>query len=202
MKARTIDAKDKNAISIAVSVLKRSGVIIYPTESSYGIGADATSENAIRRVCRMKGRKNKPISIIVSSVKMARYYAHLDKEASLLAGNLMPGRLTLVVKKKKNLPDILSKDTIGFRIPPHEFFVTLVKKFGKPITATSANKAGLPALYRIRDVVKTFGDSADLIIDAGNLSKRKTSTVYDVVNKRIIRKGPVKETDIEKCLKA
>ncbi len=201
MKAKIVNVRDTNAIPLAVSVLRRGGVVIYPTESSYGIAADSTNEKAVRRIVELKGRENKSIPVIVSSLAMAKRYAHVGKKASMLIEKFMPGRLTLVVNKR-NLPDILSKDTIGFRIPPHEFSVAVTRRLGKPITATSANKSGGPALYRIKDVVKTFGNSVELIIDAGNLPKRKVSTVYDVVNRRIIRKGPVKERDIVKCLKA
>ena len=132
---------------------------------------------------------------------MAEKYAVIDPLARRLIKKFMPGRLTLVVRKKKTLPYILSKETVGFRIPPHAFSLALLKKFGKPITATSANNSGHPPIYRIKDAIKTFSD-ADLIIDAGNLPKRKPSTVFDIINRKVLRKGPVKEKGILKYLNA
>lgn len=201
MKTTIIKSKGKNAIPAAVNVLEKGGAIIYPSESSYGMGADATNGKAVKRIVEIKGRENKPISIIVSSLAMAKEYAEIDQLTRRLIKRFMPGRLTLVAKKK-SLPDILSKETIGIRIPPHKFSLLLLRSFGKPITATSANLSGKPQLYKIKDVIKTFSGSINLIIDAGNLPKRKPSTVFDVINKRVVRKGPIKEKEILKCLKA
>ena len=198
MKTTIIKSKEKNTIPTAVNVLKKGGVIIYPSESSYGIGADATSSKAIRKIFEIKGREKKPISIIVSSLRMIKCYAYVGKEDLLLIKKFMPGRLTLVVKKKKMIPDILSKETIGFRIPPHKFSLLLLKKFGTPITATSANKSGKPPLYKISEVIKTFSGKVDVIIDGGNLPRKQPSTVFDTTNRKIVRKGPVKEKDIMK----
>jgi len=202
LKTAIIKSKGKNAIPAAVNVLEEGGVIIYPSESSYGMGADATNGKAVERIIKIKGRENKPIPIIVSSIEMAKKYAVIDPLTKRLMKKFMPGRLTLVVKKKKPLPDILSKNTIGFRLPPHEFSRLLLKALGKPITATSANRSGKLTLYKIKDVIRDFSGDVDLIIDAGNLPRRQPSTVYDVINKKIIRKGPVKEKEIMKCTKA
>ena len=201
MKTVIIKAKDKNAISTAVRVLKKGGIIVYPTETSYGIGADATSSKAIRKIFRIKTRdKGKQISIIVSSLNMAKRYAIVDEFAQKLTQKFMPGPLTLI-SRKKNLPDILSKNTIAWRIPSHPFALALVKKFGKPVTATSANKSGKPQMYKINDVIKSFPGSVDLIIDAGNLPRRRPSTVFDASNKKVLRKGPVKERMLEELLR-
>lgn len=201
MKTVIIKAKDKNAISTAVRVLKKGGIIIYPTETSYGIGADATNSKAIRKIFKIKTRdKGKPISIIVSSLSMAKKYAFIDALSGKLAQKFMPCPLTLI-SRKKNLPGMLSKNTIAWRIPSHAFALALVKKFGKPITATSANKSGKPQMYKINDVIKSFSGSVDLIIVAGNLPRRRPSTVFDAANKKVLRKGPVKEKDISACLK-
>ncbi|MBI2075868.1 MAG: threonylcarbamoyl-AMP synthase [Candidatus Aenigmarchaeota archaeon] len=201
MKTVIIKAKYKNAISAAVRVLKKGGIIIYPTETSYGIGADAANSDAIKKIFRIKIReKGKQISIIVSSLSMAKEYAVIGILTKKLAQKFMPGPLTLI-SKKKNLPGILSKNTIAWRIPSHAFALALVKKFGKPITATSANKSGKPQMYKINNVIKSFPGSVDLIIDAGNLPRQRPSTIFDTINQKIVRKGPIKEKDISACLK-
>ena len=201
MKTVIIKAKDKNAIPLAVDVLKSNGIIIYPTETSYGIGVDATKSKTVRKIFKIKVReRDKPISIIVSSLDMAKRHVIIDALTRRLAKKFMPGPLTLI-SRKKNLPDILSKNTIAWRIPSHPFALALVKKFGKPVTATSANKSGKPQMYKINDVIKSFPGSVDLIIDAGNLPRRRPSTVFDASNKKVLRKGPVKERMLEELLR-
>ncbi len=198
MIAKTVKACSKNSISIAVTVLRKGGIVIYPTETSYGIGADAMKSKVVRKISGIKGRgKEKPIPIIVFSLNMAKQYAFIDAITGKLAGKFMPGPLTIIPRKKARY-----KYLGGFRIPGNKFALELAKRFGKPITATSANKSGKPPLYKINDVIRIFSGSVDLIVDAGNLPKRKPSTVFDVASRKIIRRGPVKENEILKCLNA
>lgn len=190
-----VKASESKAVEYAARVLKQGGVIIYPTESSYGIGADAANMKAVRRIFRIKGRiKGKKLPVIVGSLAAIKKHALIDRNASVLIKKFMPGPLTIIVKRK-------GKGTIAFRIPSHPFALALARKFRKPITATSANVSGRAALYKIRDVINAFGGSVDLIIDAGNLPKRRTSTIYDVKKGKVIRKGPVKERNIVKALR-
>ena len=201
MKTVIIKAKDKNAIPLAVDVLKSNGIIIYPTETSYGIGVDATKSKTVRKIFKIKVReRDKPISIIVSSLDMAKRHVIIDALTRRLAKKFMPGPLTLI-SRKKNLPGILSKNTIAWRIPSHPIALAMIRKFCRPVTATSANLSGKPPLYRIKEVVKIFSCYVDLIIDAGNLPRRRPSTVFDTINQKIVRKGPVKEKCISACLK-
>lgn len=206
MKTKIIVINSQNAVSESVRILKKGGLVIYPTETSYGIGSDATNEKAIKKLIKLKGRRHtdakgvihvKPISIIVSSLLMIRKYGFLNEDAKKLSR--MSGPLTLVIRKRK-LPDILSEKTIAFRIPANRFALRLVKRYGRPVTATSANLSGRLPLYKIKDVKKIFDGKADLIIDAGNLAVRKPSTIYDTTSKNILRKGRIKEKDIIKCL--
>ncbi|MFH0832412.1 MAG: L-threonylcarbamoyladenylate synthase [Candidatus Aenigmatarchaeota archaeon] len=190
----------RRAIDEAVKILKKGGLVIYPSESSYGIGCDATNEKAVKRIFSVKKRSGKAIPIIVSSIRMAEKYAFLSDDAKKIAERLMPGPLTLVVKKK-NLPDSLSKETVGFRIPSHNFSVKLATSFGKPITATSANLSGNKPIYSIEEVIKLFSNNVDLIIDAGTLPKNKPTTVFDAGSRKILRRGPVTKKEIISALK-
>ena len=187
----------KPNIVAAVNVLKKGRIIIYPTETSYGIGADATNPEAIRRINMIKGRKEKFMPIIISDMKMAQKYLILNSNIKKLMKKFMPGPLTLVVKKKMKTKKMLG----GFRIPANRFALTLVKRLGKPITATSANISGNKPIYNIAQVKKTFSNKVDLIINAGTLPKRQPSTVYDVYTKKIIRQGKINKKDIEKIIK-
>ena len=176
-------------IDLAVDVIKSSGLVIYPTETSYGLGCDATNENAIKKLYKIK-KRNKPISIIVADLKMAKKYCIIDDYTKKIIKKFMPGPLTLIVKKK-NLPDILSKETIAFRISSNKIATELSKKSGKPITSTSANISGLSSIYSINKLKKTFDKKVDLIIDAGNLKKRKASTIYDIKKRKFLRIGDI-----------
>ena len=181
-----------NAIKEAVKILRKGGVVIYPTESSYALGCDATNLRAIRRIHKLKGRKSgKYFPIIVSDIKMAKRYYFVDKKIEKIA-NL---GVTIVTKKRR-----LSKYIGGFRISKSAVARKLSKSLGKPIIATSANISGKKSMYKINEIRKVFSGKADVVLNAGNLPKRKPSTVYDYENKRILRKGPVSLRAIEKTL--
>ncbi len=175
-------------INEAVEVLRQGGVIIFPTETCYGLGACATNPRAVRRVFEIKKRSlSQPLSVIVSSLKMINKYAIMNSYALSLAKRFMPGPLTLIIKNKK-FPRILlgGGNKIGFRIPANELALELTKALGKPITATSANIHGMPDPY---EVPKNL--NADFIIDAGTLPQTKPSTVYDSIEKKVIRYGDI-----------
>jgi L-threonylcarbamoyladenylate synthase len=171
----------------AVEVLEKGGLIIYPTETCYGLGADATDPNAISKVYALKKRAlDKPLSIIVSSLAMIKHYAVVPKRVEELVRKHMPGPLTLIVKNEF-LPSELcgGGDKVGFRIPDHVIALELVKQFGKPITATSANISGEPNPYTVPNL------PVDFVINYGKLPKKKPSTVYDTITKKVLRQGPV-----------
>jgi L-threonylcarbamoyladenylate synthase len=199
VKTKTIILKVNNmkAVPLAVSILRKGGLVIYPTETSYGIAADATSPAAIKKINLLKKRAGKFMPIIVSDIKMAAKYIVLNNEIKKLMKRFMPGPLTLVAKKKNMRTARLLG---GFRIPLNEFALKLVKSFGKPITATSANISNEPPIYGIGWIKKTFLGKVDLVIDAGNLKKRLPSTVFDAERRVIIRKGKIKEKEIMKAL--
>lgn len=198
MKTKIINIKDDKAVSSAVAVLKKVGLIIYPTETSYGIGADATNVKALRKIIKVKTRKSgKFIPIIISDSKMAEKYIVLNKDIRKLMRKFMPGPLTLVAKKK----NMEAKKLLGgFRIPANKFALKLARCFGKPITATSANISGSEGIYKIKDVVKIFKGRVDLIIDSGNLPIRKPSTVFDVSDRKILRRGNISKREILKSI--
>ena len=186
-----------NDIKKIVSVLKKGGVIAYPTETAYGLGADATNSKAVAKIFKLKKRKSKPVLVLVHNEKMVHKHFKLNKVAEKLMKKLLPGPLTLVCDKK-NLPDIIGKDSHGFRISSNNFVKKLVKAFGKPIISTSANISGKPTLYRIDDVKKQFYGNLDIIVDGGDLKKRKLSTVFDTRKLEVIRKGVVDQKKIFK----
>jgi len=191
----------KNEISKIAGVLVKGGVIVYPTETSYGIGADALNKKAILKVHKVKKQAtSKPISIIVPDMKIAKKFGNLDKGAERLVKKFMPGPLTLIVKKRKTVPNSLSRKTIAFRISSNKTAHAISKKFNGGITATSANIHGKPAIYSFREALKVFEGKVDLIVDAWNLPKRNASTIYDFAGRKLIRKGQIGEKEILKAI--
>lgn len=175
-------------IPAAVRVLNDGGLVIYPTETCYALGADATNPAAVLKVFKAKNRPlDQPLSVIVSSLEMIKEYAIVTREVERLINEFMPGPLTLIVKNKK-FPQALCGGgvTVGFRIPDNVIALELVKQFGKPIVATSANLHGGPNPYEVPSV------NADFVINAGALPRRSPSTVYDTLLRKTVRFGDVK----------
>ena len=188
---------DRKAINRAVEILAADGLIIYPTETLYGIGADATSDAAVKKVIRVKKRlPSKHIIIAMSDIRMAKRYAVMTKRAEVLTKQFMPGPLSLVVNAKSD------GRKIRYRIPDNRFVRSVVRRLGKPITTTSANISGGENLYKIKDIVRVFDGKVDLIIDAGNIPKRKPSTVFSTIDMEVVRKGAISEKQILSALAA
>ncbi|MFH1837897.1 MAG: L-threonylcarbamoyladenylate synthase [Candidatus Kuenenbacteria bacterium] len=190
-------------IQKAIEILKSGGIIIYPTDTCYGIGVDATNKQAIKKLINLKGRDfKKPISIIVKNFEMAQKIGDFNFQAKKLFKKYLPGPLTLVIKKKKSiyqLPNILTagKRKIGTRMPDNKIALELVKKFNKPITTTSANISTKPECYSKQEILKQFKKNIkkiDLILDAGKLSKTKPSTIIEVIGNKlkILRQGAIR----------
>ncbi|OGG59899.1 threonylcarbamoyl-AMP synthase [Candidatus Kaiserbacteria bacterium RIFCSPHIGHO2_01_FULL_56_24] len=191
--------QDPDAPAEAAATLHAGGVILYPTDTLYGLGADALSDNAVAKINAIKGRdEKKPIHAIVADIEMAAKYGEINEIAFALACAYMPGPLTLILKKKAGVDTGIAKgiDTIGIRIPNDAFCLALAKEFGRPITTTSANKAGVQPERSVTGIMEQLGDNArliDLAIDGGELPERLPSTVVDVSNGeiRILREGAI-----------
>ncbi len=174
-------------IGEAVRVLQRDGLVIYPTETVYGLGADAFSEDAIMKVFEAKHRPlSQPISVAVSDIGMLRCIAHVSPTDEEFLDRFLPGPVTVVLKAKRLLPGILTAGTglIGVRIPAHPVPIALIEGLDSPVTATSANVHGAPE-------PRTPGDCRimhDYLIDGGSLPGRP-STVVDLTGQRILRRG-------------
>jgi L-threonylcarbamoyladenylate synthase len=147
----------------AVEVLTSGGVVLYPTDTLYGLGADAFSDEAVAKIYDIKGRdEKKPIHAIVADIEMAEQYGEIDDLARQFLKELPGGQITLIVKKKKGIDSGICAriQTFGFRIPDNAFCQALLKAFGKPITATSANAAGQIPEKDIDAILFQIGKSA------------------------------------------
>lgn len=191
------------AVERAAGVLRSGGVILYPTDTLYGLGSNAFSDEAVAKVYAIKSRdERKPIHCVVADLAMAEQYAEVNDTARKLAEKFLPGPLTLVLKKKQDVGSGIAKniEAIGIRIPNNEFCLSLAKKFG-PYTTTSANVAGAKDQRSVHTILSQLGERAqmiDLVIDAGELPERKPSTVVDVSSGevRILREGAISKKEI------
>ncbi len=187
----------------AARILAKGGVVLFPTDTVYGLAADATNPKALATLREIKGReKKKPISVIVPSVASIPTYAVMDDAARALADRFLPGALTLVLAATPRIPKELTlAGKVGIRIPDDPFCLALAKAFGRPYTATSANRSGRETAATVQEAILQFGDHAHdigLVIDAGPHGGKKASTVVTIVDgvPRILREGAISPEQI------
>ena len=191
------------SIDRAVAILQRGGVIGIPTDTVYGIAANALDEEAVARVFRLKSREDtSPIPVLIGEVDdLFRYGTDISDEAVALAEAFWPGQLTIVVSKSDRIPYVVSGglDTVGLRISDHPVPDRIISSLGAPITATSANVSGTESLVSAASVLEQLGVSLDLVFDGGQLTPSRPSTVVDTTSKpaRILREGVVSTAAIE-----
>jgi L-threonylcarbamoyladenylate synthase len=187
-------APDSGVIARAAEAVKKGGVIVFPTETVYGLGGDAGRPEAVRRIYRIKGRpEEKPLVRLVADWEEMEE-VRWDKEHRKLAQRFWPGPLTLI------LP-FAGGGTQGFRFPDHDLTRRLVRAAGVPFAATSANRSGEAEAKSGEEAERIFFGEVDLILDAGEV-RGQASTVLDlsVSPEKILRKGPISRKEIEKVL--
>ncbi len=182
----------------AVDVFKRGGLVVYPTETCYGVGVDATNAQAVNKLLSYKERpEGKAISIAVDSRQMAAQYVEINQTAENLYKNFLPGPVTVISNSTHQVAKGIEAEdgSLGIRMPAYQFTLDLIKTFGKPITATSANMSGKKTPYKIDDILNNIPDKKkeliDLIIDAGELPHNPPSTVVDtrLNDEKVLRRG-------------
>ena len=201
MEIISIEEAQKGQGGKVVAVLKKGGLIIYPTDTCYGLGADATNPLAIDKLMAFKGeREGKPVAVAVNNLAMAEEYVFLSPLARALAKKYLPGPLTLVCQSEHKTDPRLesSEGTLGIRVPNTPLVLTIIAALGKPITTTSANISGGTSPYSRfsweKETPQERQALVDLFLDAGNLPFSPPSTVIDVSSKeiKIIRQGAIK----------
>ncbi|MFQ6122559.1 MAG: L-threonylcarbamoyladenylate synthase [Dehalococcoidales bacterium] len=194
----------------AARLIIKGKVIVCPTDTGYALTANALDLKAVAQVFNLKGRSySNPIHVAVDSVEVARKYAHFNRAAEYLAGNFLPGALTLVLPKKEIIPSLLvaGRDTVGIRIPDNRVILDLATMTGLPLTATSANISGRPTPYSAQEVVDQLGEAIKnvaLILDQGILPMRELSTIIDlsVSPPQLLRQGRVSWLELRQILQS
>ena len=209
-KTESLETRGASAelFSRAIDALKRGEVIVFPTETFYGLGADAFDETAVERVVALKGRSpENPIPVIVADEKMLETVGtEIPAVARRLMRRFWPGPLTLVLPGKKNLPaPLLNRGGgVGVRISSHPLATRLARELGRPLTATSANPSGKEPAQSIEAAMSYFSSRIEIFLDGGRLKGRKGSTVVEIVDGRlkVVREGEITLSDLGKALSA
>jgi L-threonylcarbamoyladenylate synthase len=188
-----ISGSDFNTI---LAVLRRGGVIGFPTDTAYGLGADPFNDTAIERIFEIKERaETKPILLLVDSILMTESVSHPSALFYRLAEQFWPGPLTVILPAISSLSAKLTAGTgtIGLRWSAAEFATSLVTRFERPITATSANRSNMVSAVTCDEVRSQLGTSLDVLIDGGILPARGGSSLLDLVSDPpvLLREGPV-----------
>lgn len=178
------------ALDRAATAIERGELVIYPTETVYGLGADALDPAAIERVFECKGRsRENPLSFAVCTVEEAFTYTRPTARERAFAREFLPGPLTIVVERCSAVPDALTagRDCVGIRVPDHDLALALLERTG-PLTATSANRSGGPNARRVADLDPRVRETATIVLDGGETLGGE-STVVDVSAGAVLRHG-------------
>jgi len=194
----------KESVLEAAKKIRAGGIVVYPTDTVYGLGCDPFNVNAVARLIKAKGDRQKPLPVLFQTISGVKRVAYFTKKAQLLAHAFWPGPLTLVLKRKPLVPDIVTAglDSIGVRIPKHKVALELIGLSGGYLVGTSANISGKKPPVTAKEVAQKLGSLVDIIIDAGATPLRKESTIIDLISKkpRLLRIGPVSAKAIENVL--
>jgi L-threonylcarbamoyladenylate synthase len=189
-----------------VAALKRGEVIVYPTETLYGLGADALNGAAVEKVFRLKGRNpDNPIPVLIADREMlGALVDEIPPLAEKLMARFWPGPLTLVLTARKNIPSALlnADGRVGVRISSEPVAIGLVRALGRPLTATSANPSGLTPARTVQQAKNYFTGEIEVFMDAGELTSKTGSTVVEVRANgvRIIREGEIGKSELQRAV--
>lgn len=179
----------------AKKVILSGGILIYPTDTLYGLGCNALSEKAIAKIYAIKKRdEGKPLSIIVADYSMLREYCEVSPEQERVLHALLPGPYTFILRLKKRLP-VSPTQEIGIRVPEHIFARQASKELGVPIVATSANLSGKKDASEVKEIGKEVSGAVDLLVDGGKCQYGTGSTVIDLIQMKVLRKGAMRQGD-------
>ncbi|HEX2792389.1 MAG TPA: L-threonylcarbamoyladenylate synthase [Candidatus Paceibacterota bacterium] len=200
---RLSDISLNEAAAKAAAVLRDGGIVLFPTDTLYGLAVDIANPDAVERLRQLKSReRRKPFSVIVPDVEHIEKHAELHSDARALAETHLPGALTLVLPAKRHIsPDVTLNGTIGIRVPNDAFSLALAQVFGKPYSATSANETRLTTPATAHGVIEHFKLKAHLIslvVDAGARAGGVPSTVVTFIDGRpyVTREGAISREDL------
>lgn len=182
---------DMDLISEAIDIMANGGIILYPTDTVYGLGANIFNNEAVQRIYEIKKRDpSKPLSVLVQDTDSLELIADVNMNSREIVNKWLPGPFTFILNKKKIVSPYVSASTkVGVRIPDYKIARALASLF--PITTTSANITNECTLSNPQEILRQIGDTVDLVIDVGDLNKAKPSTVIDLSSSKptLVRNG-------------
>ena len=194
-------------IARAIEVLRRGGVVAFPTDTVYGLGASIFLPRAVERVFELKGRsRHQPLPVLVGGLDQVLRLASLPPQAVALAERFWPGALTLVLAALEAVPELVTAGSgkVAVRQPHHPTPLALIAGLGVPITGTSANLSGHPPARTAEEVRGQMKEKIDLVLEGGPTPGGRESTVVDLTGQAplVLREGAIPQKEIEKCLGA
>jgi L-threonylcarbamoyladenylate synthase len=200
-------APSERKIKEAAGVIKEGGLVAFPTETVYGVGANALNEEAVKKLFEIKKRPpDKPLSLLIGRKEdLGQYVEELPEVARALIEVFWPGPLTVVLKASSLIPGIMKNEnnTVGIRLPDCRVAREIVRVSGVPLACPSANLSGSASPTRAEEVIKELGGKIDLLLDGGETRIGVASTVLDVTGPvaAILREGALKKEEIEKVIR-
>jgi L-threonylcarbamoyladenylate synthase len=191
-------------ILTASRIVKRGGLVVYPTDTVYGLGCDPFNVTAVKQVFKVKGEREKPLPIMASSIDHVEKIASLSPKTEKVAKWFWPGPLTLIVPKKPILPEVVTcnLNSVGVRVPNHAIALQLINLSNGLLVGTSANRTGEKPPQTAPEAARQLGEEVDVILDSGPTTFGVPSTVADLTSKklRILREGAVSFKEISEVL--
>ncbi|MDE1849981.1 MAG: threonylcarbamoyl-AMP synthase [Candidatus Micrarchaeota archaeon] len=204
MKTRIIrinaDRPEKRNVERAAAAIRNGGIVVFPTETVYGIGANALDAKACRRIFSVKGRqRDNPLIVHVSSMKMTEEIGVIPSRYREILKRIWPAPLTVIVKSKDKVPKVVTAglDTVAIRMPDNRVALEMIRRAGVPVAAPSANPSKMPSSTAFRHALKYFDGRVDIIINSEQSKFGLESTVLDLRNFTILRPGVFTTHDIE-----
>jgi L-threonylcarbamoyladenylate synthase len=190
----------EESILYASKIVRRGGLVVYPTDTVYGLGCDPFDEDSVKKIFIVKERKKKPLPILSFSIEDAKRIALFTKSENEMARLFWPGALTMILRRRETLPSIvtLGQEKVGVRVPNLQVTRELIRLCGGLLIGTSANISGKPPSRTAVEAAQQFGDKVDVILDFGSMNGTESSTVVEIIgsNPRILREGPITLKDI------
>jgi L-threonylcarbamoyladenylate synthase len=191
----TVLKATKNNIMVAARIVRRGGLVVYPTETVYGLGCDPLNVEAVKRILEVKGERKKPLPILAASIGDADKIAFVSSNGKKLAAEFWPGPLTMVFPTKAVLPDVVTFgwDSVGLRIPDSDVALHLIRLSGGLLVGSSANRSGEEPPRAVQEMSGELKEMVDVVLDGGASAQGKPSTVADLSSEklRIVREGPI-----------
>ena len=190
----------RNNIMVAARIVERGGLVVYPTETVYGLGCDPFNIEAVKRILKVKGDRRKPLPVLAASIGDADKVSFISQIGKRLAAKFWPGPLTLVFPKKSALPDIVTfgRDSVGLRIPDNKLALHLISLSGGLLIGSSANRTGEEPPRTVQEISGELKEMVDVVLDGGATAQGMPSTVADLTSEkpRILREGPISLKEI------